>query len=329
MDRRWSDEAQSFAESVGGAIRRLGGIELTRRVEADPSLRRSELAPVLDGLGFPEIDVLGDPADAQAAAAAAQAAGATAMPWPIASQLAAPHGGEIPAIYLGLGTPARLEHLDLFDWAIAADLGARTPIEVAAAGPVTAMPLDPFGVNTRVSSRNGTPAASDLIVRAVDAHIVLTAYYVLGALESAVTMAAVYARERHQFDRPIGDFGAIQWRLSDIVVARDGLTEIAGFTLWRFCERLATPADTLALRLAMVEAADVVLANSHQIFGAIGLCEEHDLTVIDRHVQSMLRRPAGLNATSRLLRDAIKADGFDGVFPVAPLPAPAQSEVGV
>lgn len=327
MDRRWSHEAQSFAESVGGAVRRLGGVEFTRRVEADPSLRRSELAPVLDGLGFPEIDVLADPVAAQAAAAAAQAAGATAMPWPIASQLAAPRDGGVPAVYLGHGATARLEHLDLFEWAVLADLGTGTPSQVTAAGPVTAMPLDPFGVNVQVSPLDGRPVGVELVSRAVDAHIVLTAYYVLGALESAVTMAAVYARERHQFERPIGDFGAIQWRLSDIVVARDGLTEIAGFTLWRFCERIATPADTLALRLAMVEAADVVLANSHQIFGAIGLCEEHDLTVIDRHVQAMLRRPAGVNGTSRLLRDAIIVDGFDGVFPVAPLPT--QSAIGV
>ena len=329
MDRRWSDEARTFAESVGSALGRLGGVEFARRAEADPSLRTSELAPVLDRLGLSEIDVLGRPADAQAAAAGVHAAGTCVMPWPVAEQLATPTGvAETGSgTFLTLETPKRLAHLDLFAHASAIDLATRSVRPVTVSGPLAPMPLDPFGMGCQVLAENGSAPSPSEASRAVDAHIVITAYYVLGALEAVTAMAAVYARERRQFDQPIASFGAIQWRLSDIVVALEGLTEIAGYTLWRFCEEVATPADTVGLRLAMLEAADRILSNSHQVFGAIGLCEEHDLTVIDRHLQPMLRRPGGVAATSRILRDDIATHGFDGVFPVRPVAQ--RSQIGV
>jgi pimeloyl-ACP methyl ester carboxylesterase len=331
MDRRWPDEAQSFADSVSGALRRIGGVDFTRRAEADPSVRRSELAPVLDQLGFHEVDVLGSSMDGAVAAAAAKAAGATAMPWPVASQLARLRldGEDIPALYVVAQPPARLEHLDLFGSAIAVDLRTRVGKRVIAAGDIHRMPLDPFGVPCQpLSPHDGALLRTADLSRCVDAQIVLAAYYVLGALESVTEMTAAYAQERRQFGQPIGDFGAIQWRLSDIVVALDGLTEIAGFTLWRFCEFLATPADTVALRLATIEAANCVLSNSHQVHGAIGLCEEHDLAVIDRHLQPLLRRPGGVAATSRILRDEVVAHGFEGIFPIPSL-KPRATEVAM
>ena len=105
------------------------------------------------------------------------------------------------------------------------------------------------------------------------------------------------------------------------MLAKTGLAELAAFTLFRFAEGTSTAADIIALRYTMLNTAITVLANAHQIFGAIGLCEEHDLTVIDRHLQPILRRPAGRSATSVLLRDEIAAHGFDGVFPVRPMGA--------
>lgn len=57
----------------------------------------------------------------------------------------------------------------------------------------------------------------------------------------------------------------------------------------------------------------------HQIFGSIGLCEEHDLVVIDRHLQSTLRRPLGTAQTASALAEAVAAEGFELLYPVAPL----------
>jgi acyl-CoA dehydrogenase len=317
MNRAWPEEAAAFGESVRLTLRRLGAVEFARQVEADPTLRRSSLQPALEQLGLPEIDVFENAPDALAAAVAAQAAGAVSAPWPLAAQLAAPIATRevATAVYLIADRPARLEHLDLFERPVAIDLRTGQVWRPVTTTELRPMPLDPFGVPCEIVDEVlGVDA--EHWQRAIDAHIVLTAFYVLGALETAVAVAGVYAGERHQFGQQIAKFGAIQWRLSDMVLAKDGLSELSRFTLARFCERSVTPADTLGLRLATLEAAHVVLANAHQVFGAIGLCEEHDLTVIDRHLQPLLRRPAGVAATSELLRAAVAEYGFDGLFQI-------------
>jgi acyl-CoA dehydrogenase len=85
---------------------------------------------------------------------------------------------------------------------------------------------------------------------------------------------------------------------------------------WLLREGRAGPADLLALRVHMLESADVVLADGHQVLGAMGLCEEHDLAVLDRHLQSVLHRPAGRIASTDLLARAVARDGFDAIYPV-------------
>jgi acyl-CoA dehydrogenase len=48
----------------------------------------------------------------------------------------------------------------------------------------------------------------------------------------------------------------------------------------------------------------------------MGLCEEHDLAVIDRHLQCVLHRPTGRIASTELLAQAISREGFDSIYPV-------------
>jgi alkylation response protein AidB-like acyl-CoA dehydrogenase len=158
---------------------------------------------------------------------------------------------------------------------------------------------------------------------AVAGHAVLSAFYVLGALETAISLAASYSVERHQFGRAISTFGAVQWRLADLSVARAALAELAAFTLSRLIDGTVTMADVWGLRLTMIESAESVLADSHQVLGAIGLCEEHDVTVIDRHLQGVLRRPFGRAATNAALAERVAAEGFDLLYPVEPRAASA------
>lgn len=186
-----------------------------------------------------------------------------------------------------------------------------------ALGPVAHMPLDPFGVPCRLGAEVEVPAD------AVAGHVVLSAFYVLGALETAVSLASAYSVERHQFDRPISSFGAIQWRLADLSGARSALSELAAFTLSRLIDGTVTMADAWGLRLTMIESAESVLANSHQVLGAIGLCEEHDVTVIDRNLQGVLRRPFGRAATNAALAERVAGEGFELLYPVEPRAASA------
>jgi hypothetical protein len=316
MNREWPADAVAFEESVGAALRAAGGIELTRACEADPARRETELRPLIESLGFAEIDFRAGEIEAAAAALGAKAAGQVVAPWPLVAQLAAPAEGP-GAIYLVDGAPRRASHLDLVGSAVAFDLSEGTCRELEATGPVTRMPLDPFGVPCQVGAEVECP------VDAIAGHVVLAAFYALGAIETAVSLAATYSVERAQFDRPISTFGAIQWRLADLSGARSALSELAAFTLSRLIDGTVTMADTWALRLTMIESAESVLADSHQVLGAIGLCEEHDVTVIDRHLQGTLRRPFGRAATNAALAERVAAEGFDLLYPVEPRAARA------
>ncbi len=317
MNPDWPADAIAFEESVTAALRARGGIELTRACEADPSRRESELLPLIDSLGLAEIDFREGEIEAAAAALGAKAAGSVIAPWPLVAQLAASPGTGVGAVYLVDGAPRRAPHLDLVGGAVAIDVREGTCHALEAVGPVTRMPLDPFGVPCRLGAEVECPRD------AVSGHVVLTAFYVLGALETAVGLAAAYSVERHQFDRPISSFGAIQWRLADLSGARSALAELAAFTLARLIEGNVTMADIWGLRLTTIESAESVLANSHQILGAIGLCEEHDVTVIDRNLQGTLHRPFGRAATNAALAERVAAEGFDLLYPVEPRAASA------
>ena len=314
MKREWPADALAFEESVEAALRGSGAIELTRACEADPSRRQSELRPLVDSLGFAEIDFREGEIEAAAAALGAKAAGRVVAPWPLVAQLAAPADPAlaIDAVYLIDGSPRRAEHLDLQANAVAIDVRGGGCRRLEAVGPVIGMPIDPFGVPCRLGEPAECPGDALL------GHVVLTAFWVLGALETAVSLAASYAVERHQFDRPIASFGAIQWRLADLSGAQVALGELAAFTLAKLIDGTASAGDAWGLRLTMLEAAESVLLNAHQVLGAIGLCEEHVVAVIDRHLQGAMRRPLGRIATNSELAERVAAEGFDSLYPVSP-----------
>jgi acyl-CoA dehydrogenase len=327
MERLWREEALEFEGGVRRALERAGGIELARRSEAEPALRGTVVLPILDELGVRDLDLTSGETEAAAAALAAWAAGAVVCPWPLVQQLAVPLSlrSEIDAVYLRDGAVRRAEHLDIAGRAAAVDLITREANALRAIEAPTSngtrdfirhMPLDPFGVRCELSAETFDLGS------VVGAHVVLAAFWTVGALGSARDLAAEHARDRHQFGRRIADFGAVQWHLSDIALAHDGLWELASFSLARLIDQTLTPADTLALQFLMLDSAQKVFAHAHQVLAAIGLCDEHDLTVLERHVQPLLRRPCGITRTLGMLADEVARSGFDNLYPI-PAAVPA------
>jgi hypothetical protein len=316
MNRAWPREAVEYGAAVRGSLERAGGVDVAREAETIPTIRVEIAKDTLAALGAFELDPTGDPLEAAIAALAVQAAGSVVWPWPLVQELAVPADlrRRIGALHLGGPGERRLEHADLHRGGAAAwSPATRTAYGVLAAGPVSHMPLDPFGSEVVV----GDELAAEL--RDAGAMLmILSAFWALGALSYAAELAARYAATRRQFGHAIVDFGGIQTRLAEIAVARDGLAELAAYTLWLEMRGQATHADCLALRLAMLESAATVLVHAHQVFASIGLCEEHDLAVLDRHLQPLLRRPAGRAATRVLLAHQIRCEGFDGIYPIPP-----------
>jgi len=109
------------------------------------------------------------------------------------------------------------------------------------------------------------------------AHVAIAAE-MTGTAQRIFDMALAYAKEREQFDRPIGSFQAIQHKLADMSLAVQRATAAVHYGAMT-CD--ASAGDrTLACHSAKAaagEAARRILKDGAQIFGGIGYTWEHDL----------------------------------------------------
>ena len=134
-------------------------------------------------------------------------------------------------------------------------------------------------------------------------------------LDRAIDLTADYVLDRQQFGQPLSSFQGVQFQLTDAEVERVGLEELAKYALWSVATgRPDAVADALALRLAAVEAAEVVFRVTHQLHGAIGFCDETALSWLSRASQPLRRLPLGLSATRAALTDHLGRRGLAGLF---------------
>ena len=317
MRRGWAPEAINLQQTTRSLLADHGGVELARAAEREPATRVERVRPALESIGLLDLDPQGDEVESSAAMLSVQACGEVVAPYPVTRVLGVPvdRRGDVDAVYLVDGVVDHLEHADLFERVVAVDVRDGHVDMLAAGAAVTPAPLDPFGVAVGVSDERGRVSIPE--PSAQMAHV-LDAFWMSGALESTTNDAARYATTREQFGKAIGTFGEIRGRLAEMSVAVDGLQELAAYTWFLVHRGRATPSDVWALRLGMLEAAESVLRHGHQVFGAIGLCEETDLTVVDRHVSGLRLRPCGYARTTSLLVQAVDQFGFDGTFDVDP-----------
>ena len=109
------------------------------------------------------------------------------------------------------------------------------------------------------------------------AHVSIAAE-MTGTARRIFDMALAYAKERMQFDRPIGSFQAIQHKLADMSLALQRATAAVQYGAMT-CDADA-PDRTLACHSAKAaagEAARRILKDGAQIHGGIGYTWEHDL----------------------------------------------------
>src|SRR5206468_2542311 len=134
--------------------------------------------------------------------------------------------------------------------------------------------------------------------------LVLPCWTLLGMLDRAIDVTRAHVKDREQFGQPLAAFQSVQFQLTDAEVERSGVEMLARYALWSIESAPAGPvavADALALRLAAVEAAEVVFRVAHQLHGAIGFCDEATVSWLSRYSQPLRRLPFGLSATRDLL----------------------------
>lgn len=298
-------DISDFAAVAGKRLTRLGGPQAALRAETDDAIRDAARA-ALNDVGAFDLDVRSAQDDLLAAAVLCQAAGATVLPYPLVEELLAIDGAR-----LALVNPKapRIDHGDLAgDW-VAADLdGNRYRPQP---GSRTGAKLGPFLVPATVSAPEGTVAAAD-----VNLHLVLGSWRILGALQQSLRIVTEHVRARIQFGKPLAHFQAVRFTVADAAVAVRGLHELAKFTI---CRPDSLPsqihsADALILRLKAADTARQVMRSSHQLLGALGFCDESDVSVLDRHTQPLMRLPAGTEELAVRLMPCVSDGSFETLF---------------
>jgi alkylation response protein AidB-like acyl-CoA dehydrogenase len=309
-----SEEALAFGKSVLQAVEAAGGDELVRNAESDPGRREDIVAPVLGELGAWDLDPRADADDLEASAALCRAAGYWSAPYPVAERLARPAGGHFDGLVV-VPEPgpavAPLAALDGHRWAVVTLDGLR-------------------GAVNHVVAR-GTPRmaafAADLSVRWIDGQgagdvalaLVLPCWTLLGMLDRAIDLARSHVGVREQFGQKLSAFQGVQFQLTDAEVERSGLEMLAKYALWAIQAGLPEAMDdALALRMAALEAAEVVFRVAHQVHGAMGFCDEAPLSWLSRYSQPIRRYPFGLSATRALLAARIGRRGLTGIYSEEP-----------
>jgi len=99
----------------------------------------------------------------------------------------------------------------------------------------------------------------------------------VGGAKQVLEMTLSYAKERVQFNQPIGSFQAIQFYCADMATNIDGCSFLAYEAAWRLSEGLPTSQEVAMAKAWISDKFRQAATLSHQIHGAIGFSEDHDL----------------------------------------------------
>jgi alkylation response protein AidB-like acyl-CoA dehydrogenase len=178
--------------------------------------------------------------------------------------------------------PIILEHLDAIDtllvldetgvWRVDPDHIERQP---------SSWPLDPLTPVARavVLPDGEAVGDADLAARWRREGAVYTAAYLTGMAQRLTDMSVAYAKEREQFDRPIGSFQAVKHLLADMVV-RVELARAAVYAAGAHLRSADVAGIGRAVATAKAIAGEAAIANGKtatQVHGGMGFTWEVDV----------------------------------------------------
>ncbi|WP_020106143.1 acyl-CoA dehydrogenase family protein [Nocardia sp. 348MFTsu5.1] len=308
MNIELSPEAIEYGTTALRAFESAGGDRLLEVAEVDPAGRDRALEPVFAGLGAWDLNPRGDDDELEAAAALCRSAGYWGIPYPVAERLSKPVDLDVDGLVVVAdhGPAAAIADLDL-RWSAVALSGLRSSVTVlpAISSPRTSAFVAPLELTS--IDHDG---ANDLALG-----LVLPCWTLLGMLDRALELTRAHVLMREQFGRPLARLQGVQFQLTDAEVERSGMEILAKYALWSIEAGLDEAVDdALALRLAAVEAADVVFRVAHQLHGATGFCDETTLSWLSRYSLPLRRLPLGLSATGAALSSRVSRKGLTGLF---------------
>jgi alkylation response protein AidB-like acyl-CoA dehydrogenase len=150
--------------------------------------------------------------------------------------------------------------------------------------------------------RVGSGHATDAVARTLDRLAIASVVDGVGVAQRALTLAVDYAKERVQFDKPIGSFQAVQHLCADMLRALE-LGRAAGYyACWAADDAHPEEAHRAAVMAkAFASSAYAQLGGSAiQVFGGIGFTWEHDIHL---YYKRLLSLSAALGNASEHLAD--------------------------
>jgi len=143
--------------------------------------------------------------------------------------------------------------------------------------------------NVRVPAGNVLGEAGrgwDVVRRAMQRAAALKSVEMVGAAQQILEMTVDYAKERVQFDRPIGSFQAVQHHCANMALSVDSSRYMAYQAIWMLSEGLPCDMEIAAAKAWTNDSLRQVAALGHQVHGAIGFTLDHDMQVYSRRAKA-------------------------------------------
>ena len=99
----------------------------------------------------------------------------------------------------------------------------------------------------------------------------------VGGARAAMDLALSYAKKRVQFDRPIGSFQAVQQTFADMWININGCRNLVYKAAWKVAKGEKASKEAAMAKARTGKVYRNVTTMAHQIFGAIGFTQEHDM----------------------------------------------------
>ena len=129
---------------------------------------------------------------------------------------------------------------------------------------------------------NGWDVVDFILQRAA----VLKCAEISGACQAVLDMTSSYAKERIQFDRPIGSFQAIQHKLADMLIDVEAVQYLLYQAAWGISVGSPSPWQISAAKAKANEAYQRICIEAIAAHGAIGYTMDHDIGLYYRRVKA-------------------------------------------
>jgi alkylation response protein AidB-like acyl-CoA dehydrogenase len=131
--------------------------------------------------------------------------------------------------------------------------------------------------------------------------LVLLGAQAVGGARYALEITTQYAKDRHQFDKPLGAFQALAHNLADAVTALDGAEQLVHEAAWAGATGRSLASLAPMAKLFACSTFRDITAMAQQIFGGIGFTLDFDIQLYFRRAKQQQM----MWANDRALEDAV------------------------